>query len=302
MNTLDPPKRVAVTGARGFLGSAVAQALTAEGSSIHSLVRRTAGAGEIRWDPQSGYIESEKLEGVDAVIHLAGENIAAVWTPAKKQRIMQSRQRGTRLLAESLARLRQPPRILVSASAVGYYGDAGDAELTEGSPAGDDFLARVCVAWEAAVRPAEDAGIRVVRTRFGLLLHPEGSVLELALPVFRLGLGARFGGGRQWLSWIWRDDAVRAILFALETAEMQGPVNVVAPVPVRNEEFTRTLARAVHRPAILAVPAFALRTLTGGMADALLLASQRVVPAELSRHGFEFHYPRLGDALAAGLD
>jgi uncharacterized protein (TIGR01777 family) len=239
---------------------------------------------------------------VAAVIHLAGESILGIWTPAKKRRIMESRARGTSLIAEAIAGLRAPPRILVSASGVGYYGDAGETTLTEASPAGTDFLARVCQAWELATQPAADAGVRVVHLRFGLVLHPAGGVLALAMPVFRLGLGARLGNGRQWMSWIARSDLVRVIQLALDDDRLEGAVNAVAPGAVRNEDFTRILAESVRRPAILAIPAFALRALTGGMADALLLPSQRAIPSVLTEFGFRFERPLVGDAIGKGLD
>lgn len=295
-------KRIAVSGAGGFMGSALSAALAGAGWSVSPLVRRSARAGEIRWDPDTGSIEGEKLEGIDAVVHLAGESIAGVWTPSRKRRIRDSRVNGTRLLADTIASLASPPRVLVSASAVGYYGDGGEHRLTESSPAGDDFLATVCVAWERSTEPAKEAGVRVVITRFGLLLHPSGGVLQIALPIFRLGLGGRFGRGQQWLSWVSRSDAVRSVLFVLESDELQGPVNVTSPAPVRNREFTRVLGKAVNRPALFAVPEFALRTFSGGMADALLLASQHVIPRTLMDHGFDFDQPDLATALAAGLD
>jgi uncharacterized protein (TIGR01777 family) len=215
---------------------------------------------------------------------------------------MRSRAVGTRLLCDTIAKLSTPPSVLVSASGVDYYGDAGEEELREESPAGNDFLATVCRAWEDATTPASEAGVRVVRTRFGLILDPSGGVLRLTIPIFRLGAGAKFGDGRQWMSWIWRSDAVRAILHALGNDDLVGAVNVVAPEPVRHEFFTRELARSLNRPAFLAVPGFALRTLPGGMADALLLSSQKVVPAALIRSGFRFEHPQLKPALNAGLD
>lgn len=302
MNRSGGGGRVAVTGARGFLGGALSRALTAAGWSVTAVVRQPKNETDIPWDPATGKLDPARLERFDAVVHLAGESIAGVWTPARKERIMQSRAVGTRLLCDTIAKLSTPPAVLVSASAVGYYGDSGEDELREESSAGVDFLATVCRAWEEATSPASEMGVRVVRTRFGLLLDPSGGVLRLTIPIFKLGVGAKFGDGRQWMSWIWRSDAVRAILHALGNDDLVGAVNVVAPEPVRNEVFTRELARALHRPALLAVPAFALRTFTGGMADALLLSSQRVIPAALIRSGFRFEHPRLVPALAAGLD
>jgi uncharacterized protein (TIGR01777 family) len=286
-------KRVAVTGARGFLGAALVADLMRDGWRVHPLVRRpTATPDEIRWDPVRGTIEAEKLEGCQAVVHLAGESLAGVWTAGRKRRIMQSRAEGTRLLARSLADLRRKPRVLVSASAVGYYGDAGDTVLTEGSPPGSDFLARVCRAWEEATLPATEAGIRVVNTRFGLILHGSGGVLGMTLLPFRLGLGAKLGDGIQWLSWVSLADVVRILRLVLDDDSVVGAVNATAPNPVRNADYTRAVARAVG---------WALRPVTGGMADAVLLASQRAIPAALTERGFRFEHPSLREALEAGL-
>jgi uncharacterized protein (TIGR01777 family) len=292
-------RRVAITGAGGFIGQALTASLERDGIEVLRLVRHEPGRGEVRWDPDLGEIDATRLEGLDGVVHLAGENIASVWTPAKKRRIMESRAQGTRLLAQAIASLSRPPATLVSASGVGYYGDAGDAMLTESSPPGDDFLARVCVAWEEATRPAAAAGIRVVNTRFGLVIDPAGGALRLMLLPFRLGLGARLGSGTQWMSWIARVDVVRVLRFALATSELSGPVNAVSPHPVTNEEFTRILARSLRRPAAFAVPSFLLKTFTGGMAESLL-ASQRAVPAVLGSLGFSFERPSLADAIAGG--
>lgn len=298
MNTSISGRRIAVTGASGFLGVSLVAALKAEGAEVLKLVRRKASAGEISWNPAEGKIDAQALEGMDAVVHLAGEGIAGLWTRSKRRRILESREAGTRFLAETLAKLNRPPAVLVSASAVGYYGDAGETALTESSPPGEDFLARVCVAWEAGTRPAADAGIRIVHTRFGLILDHRGGALRLMLPIFRLGLGGRLGSGRQWMSWISLHDAIRAIRFALTTENVIGPFNTTTPHPVRNAEFTRILARSVRRPAVLAVPSFLLRTLTGGMADALLLPSQRALPQRLLEHGFEFEQPTLESAVS----
>ncbi len=294
---------VAITGAGGFIGQALTKSLKRNGTEVLRLVRGHPKKDEIGWDPDRDEIDAPGLEGIDAVVHLAGESIASLWTPGKKRRIMESRARGTRLLANAIAGLSQPPRTLVSASAVGYYGDAGDTVLTESSPAGDDFLARVCVAWEDGTDPAVAAGVRVVNTRFGLVIHPDGGALRPMLLPFRLGLGARLGTGKQWMSWISRADVVRVIEFALRTTDLHGPVNAVSPHPVTNEEFTRILARSLRRPSALAVPSFLLETFTGGMAEALLLASQRAVPATLGSRGFQFVLPDIAGAIAAdGVD
>ncbi len=297
-----PAKRVVITGASGYIGSNLAAALRADGTEVIALRRGPAAPGEASWDPESGVVDGAALEGVDAVVHLAGESIGGLWTPARKRRILESRVRGTTTLATALARLERPPRILISASGVGYYGDAGERLLTEARGPGDDFMARVCVGWEAATQPARDAGIRTVICRFGVVLGPGGGALPPMLIPFRFGLGARFGSGQQWMSWISLADAVRVIRFALGGGPLAGPVNACAPEPVRNVTFTRTLADAVRRPAPFVVPAFALKAITGGMGEALLLASQRAVPAGLASAGFIFRHPTLEGALRAALD
>lgn len=296
-------RTVAMTGAGGFLGTAIQQQLEPLGIQILSLVRRSPRSpDEIEWHPEGGQIDETKLEGVDAVIHLAGEPIVGLWTPEKKRRIYQSRVQGTTLLAKTLAGLANKPRALISTSAVGYYGDAGDQTLTESAPAGDDFLAETCVAWEAAADPARQAGIRVVHPRLGLVLDGNGGALEPLVPLFRLGLGGQLGDGQQWMSWVHRDDAAAAFRFALDADDFSGPANVVSPNPVRNAEFTEALASVVRRPAFFRVPGFALKAATAGMADALLLASQRALPTALSDAGFEFSHPGLAEALRDALD
>ncbi|HQR18999.1 MAG TPA: TIGR01777 family oxidoreductase [Gemmatimonadales bacterium] len=237
---------------------------------------------------------------MDAAVHLAGESIAAGrWTAETKRRIRDSRVLGTRLLAESLARLMRRPRVLVTASAVGIYGDRGDDILNEDSPPGSDFLARVGQEWEAAAKPAAEAGIRVVHLRFGIILAREGGALPRMVRPFMLGAGGPIGSGRQWMSWIALDDAIAAVLEALHNEQARGPINAVAPGPVRNAEFAAALGAALHRPALIPAPAFALRLLYGEMADAALLASQRVVPSRLEALGFRFRHPALPGALGA---
>jgi uncharacterized protein (TIGR01777 family) len=292
-------RTVVVSGATGFLGAAVAAALEADGARVLRLVRRPSTASnEIAWDPDGGQIDSARLEGSDAVVHLAGESIAGSrWTAERKQRIRESRVRGTGLLVRTLAGLRAKPKVLVSGSAMGIYGDRGDDELTENDPLGTGFLAEVGAAWEAAADPARAAGIRVVHPRLGLILHPEGGALQKMLPPFRLGLGGQLGNGRQWMSWISRDDGVGVIRAAIETASLSGPVNAVSPHPVRNAEFTSLLGAALHRPAIAAVPAFVLELMFGELAKEGLLASQRMIPARLLSIGFRFQDPELGPAL-----
>ncbi|HEX6710441.1 MAG TPA: TIGR01777 family oxidoreductase, partial [Rubrobacter sp.] len=238
------------------------------------------------------------LAGTDAVVHLAGESIAeGRWTSEKKRRILESRQKGTRLLAEKISGLRAPPSVMVSASAIGYYGDRGNELLTEESGPGTLFLSRVCLEWEAAAEPAREAGVRVVHPRFGVVLSTEGGALGTTLPIFKLGGGGRIGSGRQYWSWVALDDVVGAILHALETDSLSGPVNVTAPDPPTNAEYTRVLGGVLNRPTFFAVPAPAARIALGGMADELLLASARVEPAKLEETGYEYRYPELEGAL-----
>ena len=294
---------VAVTGASGLVGSALVTGLTSAGHRVVRVVRG-AGAASVagqrlaRWDPESGALEPSALAGADAVVHLAGESVAGGrWTEAKKRRIRSSRVDVTRRLAEALLRLERPPRLLVSASAVGYYGDRGSEILREDSSPGPGFLAEVCREWEAATDPAARAGIRVVRLRIGMVLSRRGGALGAMLTPFRLGAGGPVGSGVQWVSWIAIDDLVGAILHALATESLAGPVNAVAPEPVTNRELARTLGRVLRRPALLPLPAVAARLLFGQMADELLLASARVEPARLRATGFTFRHARLEDAL-----
>ena len=294
---------VAVTGASGLVGSALVTGLTSAGHRVVRVVRG-AGAASVagqrlaRWDPESGALEPSALAGADAVVHLAGESVAGGrWTEAKKRRIRSTRVDVTRRLAEALLRLERPPRLLVSASAVGYYGDRGSEILREDSAPGPGFLAEVCREWEAATDPAARAGIRVVRLRIGMVLSRRGGALGAMLTPFRLGAGGPVGSGVQWVSWIAIDDLVGAILHALATESLAGPVNAVAPEPVTNRELARTLGRVLRRPALLPLPAVAARLLFGQMADELLLASARVEPARLRATGFTFRHARLEDAL-----
>jgi hypothetical protein len=262
------------------------------------LVRRVPGPGEVQWDPASRTIDLAGLEGVDGVVHLAGEGIASgLWTGARKRRIRDSRVDGTRLLATALSRLERRPSVLVSASAVGIYGNRGDEILEESSPPGAGFLAEVGQAWEAATLPAKEAGIRVVLPRIGIVLSPRGGALARLVPLFRLGLGGRLGTGTQWMSWITLDDVVRIVITALDQASLSGPVNAVAPAPVTNGEFTRELAAAVRRPAVFHAPAPLLELVLGDLAREALLASQRAVPRALLAAGFAFGDPLLGPAL-----
>jgi uncharacterized protein (TIGR01777 family) len=291
--------QIAITGATGMVGHALTALLRAAGHGIVPVSRRPIPGG-VAWDPARGEIDAFGLEGMDAVVHLAGENLAAGrWTASAKRRIWESRTRGTRLLSETLAALAQPPATLVSVSAMGYYGARhGDEWLDETLPAGDDFLAKLCVAWEEAADPARASGIRVVHPRIGLILSADGGALARMLPPFRLGLGGPLGSGDQWMSWIAIDDLVAGLFHAITNGGMSGPVNYVTANPVRNAEFTRTLAATLHRPAFLSAPAPLLRLALGEMADLTLLASLRVSPARLIESGFDFRYPELGGALA----
>jgi uncharacterized protein len=299
-----PRFRVAVTGATGLVGSTLVPALRAAGHRVDRVSRRSPAPGstDVQWDPARGRLDPRALEGVDAVVHLAGASIAAArWTAAAKDRIRRSRVDSTRLLAETLTRLARRPRVLVSASAVGYYGDRGEAALTEESPPGTGFLPEVCRAWEAAADPARAAGIRVVHLRFGVVLAGQGGALpRMALP-FRFGVGGVIGSGRQYWSWIGLADAVRVIELALALDALTGPVNAVAPAPVTNRELTRVLGRVLARPTLVPVPAPAVRLLLGEMGQALLLHSARVLPRRLERAGFRFRHPDLEGALRAAL-
>lgn len=291
---------VVVSGSHGLVGTAVVHALQLGGHGVRRLVRGPATGRDVTWDIASEYVDESKLGGVDAVVHLAGEGIAARrWSPEQKLRVRDSRVNGTRLLAETLARMERRPAVLVSGSAVGWYGDRGDEMLDEESKPGDDFLAHVCREWERATAPAEEAGIRVVHVRSGIVLSDRGGALQKQLPLFRLGLGGRLGSGRQWVSWISIADEVGAILHALRHDDLRGPVNLTAPNPVVNAAFTAALARAVHRPAVLPVPRAALSVVLGRELAASLLGSQRVQPTRLLESGYRFRYPDLTHALGA---
>jgi uncharacterized protein (TIGR01777 family) len=293
--------RILVTGSTGLIGDALVKTLRARGEEVLRLVRSGAkGEDAIGWAPEKGFIEAERLEGLDAVVHLAGENVAARrWTAEVKRRILESRRQGTALLAETLARLEHRPKVLVSASAVGYYGNPGTTVVDEQAPPGDAFLSKVCVAWESAADAARTAGIRVVHPRFGVVLSGSGGALGRMLPVFRAGLGGRLGSGGAWMSWITLHDTVSALELCLRDNELFGPVNIVSPNPVTNAEFTRALARTLRRPALLPVPELMIRAFFGEMGRELLLASVRVEPARLGERGFQFTHPDLGAALSS---
>jgi len=292
--------KILVSGSHGLVGKALIDSLTTDGHEVLRLVRRerSFGAPEVEWHPNQGQIDTQHLEGFDAVVHLAGESIASSrWTDEKKRAIRESRSQGTAVLSEALAKLSRPPLVFVSASAIGYYGDRGDELLTESSAPGDDFLSSVCVEWENATRPAMEKGIRTVHTRFGIILDANGGALAQMLTPFRMGVGGRVGSGEQWMSWIALDDVVNGLKFLIADKPVQGPVNFVAPNPVTNAEFTKTLGRVLSRPTIFPIPAFAVRLAFGELADALLLSSQKVDATVLQDNGFLFSWPTLEPAL-----
>ena len=290
-----------LTGASGLIGSALTRRLTPEGHQVVPLVRRAVKPGEraIAWNPDAGTIDQAALEGADVIVHLAGEPVFGRWTAEKKRRIRDSRVLGTLLVSKAIAALAQKPRVLLAASAVGYYGDRGDEELTEASGPGTDFLAQVVQQWEAATAPARDAGVRVVNMRFGVVLSPggKGGALAVMLPPFRMGLGGPVGGGKQFLSWVTLDDVLAAIRFLEGASALSGPVNVTSPHPVRNREFARALGHALGRPAVMPVPSFALNLAFGAEAAQMLTTGQRVLPARLTEAGFRFQDVEVEPAL-----
>ena len=297
-------KKILVSGASGLIGAALTSTLHVEGHAVHRLAReRSDDPNTVYWKPSTGEIEREKLEGYDAVVHLAGENIAGGrWNDERKARILNSRVDGTHLLAESLATCTAKPKVLVCASATGYYGDGGDSELAEDSPRGKGFLADVVEEWEDAADPARKANIRTVHLRFGVVLAAEGGALEKMLTPFKTGMAGKLGDGKQWMAWISRDDAVRSIQFAIENESLSGPVNAVSPTPVTNEEFTNALGDVLNRPTVMSIPVFALRMLAGEMADEMLLVSNRAVPRKLLAAGFQFSHTNLAKTLHQILD
>lgn len=296
--------KVAVTGSHGLIGSALAARLAADGDTVVRLVRGPAGPGEVSWDPSAGRLDPAALAGVDGVVHLAGAGIGDKrWSAARRLELGSSRIASTDLISRALSEVEPRPSVLLSGSAVGYYGDGGDRELTEESPPGTGFLADLCRRWEGATAAAEDAGIRVVHLRSGIVLARSGGALAKQLPLFRLGLGGRLGSGRQYLSWITLEDEVRAIVFGLRTASLSGAANLTAPHPVTSAAFAAAAGRVLRRPEKLVVPAVALRLVFGAdMADEMLLAGQRVLPAVLLAHGFEFSHPAVEPALRAVLN
>jgi uncharacterized protein (TIGR01777 family) len=290
--------KIAISGSRGFIGSAVAKALGSAGHDVIPIVRAgSAVDGAIAWSAEAANVDTAKLDGLDAVIHLAGESIQGRWTPGKKARIRESRFKGTRLLAEALAHSAKPPGVFVCASAIGYYGNRGDQILREESGPGEGFLADVVREWEAATEPAAKKGIRVVNARTGIVLGSEGGALAQMLLPFKMGVGGRIGSGQQYMSWIALDDEVGAIQHALTSDRLRGPVNLVAPNPARNAEFTKVLGKVLSRPTIFPLPAFAVKLAFGQMGEELLLWSQRVEPERLASSGYKFRYPDLEGAL-----
>lgn len=291
--------KVVVSGASGLIGSQVCQRLGIAGHEVRKLVRRVpeSDGHEIQWDPGAGRLQLEELAGTDVFVHLSGENIASGrWTDSVRRRIRDSRVNSTRLLSETIARLKPLPKMLIAASAIGYYGNRGDTLLTEDSAAGSGFLPEVCQEWEAAAAPARDAGIHVVNLRTGVVLSKAGGALAKMLGPFRMGLGGVVGSGQQWMSWIALSDVTRAIEFLLHT-DLSGPLNVVAPQPVTNREFTQTLGSILKRPTVMPIPATVLHLTLGQMADETLLASTRVIPERLLAAGFIFEHSRLDEAL-----
>jgi uncharacterized protein len=290
--------KVLIAGASGLVGSALIPALETEGAEITRLVRRPARAGEIEWHPNNDQIDAATLEGFDAIINFAGENIAAGrWTDDQKRKIHDSRVNGTHLLSEGIANLKVQPKVFLCASATGIYGDRDDETLDEQSDSGGGFLAGVCREWEKATEPAAQAGVRTVNLRFGPIISREGGMLAKMLTPFKMGMGGKVGSGKQYISWVAIEDAISAIRLTLKDEKFRGPLNIVSPHPVRNEEFTKTLGQVLSRPTALHMPAFAVRLAFGEMADEMLLTSQRVMPKKLNDAGYEFVFPELEGAL-----
>jgi len=291
--------RILITGASGLIGTALQRSFDEIGHELLLASRKEAKDSQhIQWDVEKGFSEPERLEGVDAVVHLAGESVFGLsWSDAKKKAIRDSRVDGTRSVVEAISKLKARPNVLVAASAIGFYGDRGDEEMTESSAAGDTFLAEVSKEWESEARRAEDAGIRTVLLRTGIILSKDGGALGTMLLPFKLGIGGVVGSGKQWMSWISIDDHIRVINYAIEYENVRGAVNSVSPNPVTNGEFTKTLGEVLYRPTILPLPSFAVNMVFGEMGDALLLASTRVVPKRLEDAGFEFKYPELKTAI-----
>lgn len=294
--------KIIVSGASGLIGKKLVSHLRSKGHELVRLVRsKHPGEGECSWDPESGKIESKALEGADAVIHLSGESVAQRWSDGIKERIVASRLNSTRLLAETMVSLDRPPRVFISASAVGYYGDRGAEEVSEESAPGKGFLAELCKSWEDATALAAKRGIRTVNLRIGVVLSKEGGALAKMLPPFLVGAGGILGSGNQYMSWISMQDLLEAVHFILNNDEIRGPINLVAPNPVTNQEFTRSLGKVLHRPTMFPVPAFGAKLLFGQMAEEMLLSGARVKPSKLEAAGFKYHFPDLEPALSQAL-
>ena len=288
---------VAIAGASGFLGSAFARHLTSEGHQVRRIGRRSSRGVDFHWDLNAGLLDPAALDGADAVINFAGATIAQRWTREHKQEIVTSRVRSTEVLAKTMAAVRSPPQVFLATSAIGIYGSRGDELLDESSSPGTGFLVEVVQQWERAAVPAREAGVRVVLPRMGLVMHPDGGALAKLLPVFNVGGGGKIGSGRQWMTWIAMHDAVRALQFLMVTDALRGVVNVCAPNPVTNAQFSHTLGEVLHRPALATVPEFAVKLMFGEMGEETLLSGQRVSPKCLLGAGFRFDYPELGPAL-----
>lgn len=290
-------RRIVISGATGFIGRPLTKLLRERGDRVIELTRGESSGDRVHWDPDDGELDLAALEGATAVVHLAGEPLSGLWTAGKKRAILESRRHGTKVLASAVASLKQRPEVFVSSSAVGFYGSRGDELLSEDAGNGDGFLAEVVEAWESAAQPVRDAGIRSVSLRIGLVLGSDGGALASMMPLFKLGLGGKLGDGRHWWSWVTLGDVVRAFIFAIDDPGMTGAYNVVTPSPVTNGEFTKLFARALHRPAILPAPRFALKLAMRDMADEMLFASQRVDSSRLVAAGYSFSDPDLGPAL-----
>lgn len=292
---------ILISGASGMVGTALCDVLKSQGHAVTRLTRGKSGAGDVFWDPLAGKLDPGALTGIDAAVHLAGENIAGRWTDSKKKSIRDSRTLGTRTLCDALAKMSTPPKVLVSASAIGLYGNRGDELLTETSAPGSGFLPDVCKEWEAATAPAEKAGIRTVHLRIGVILSAKGGALAKMLTPFKMCVGGVIGSGAQYMSWVSLDDVVGAVTFALTHENLSGAANLAAPIPVTNRDFTKTLGKVISRPTIFPMPAFAARLAFGEMADDLLLGSARVKPERLQQAGYVFKYPELEGAIRAAL-
>ena len=291
--------KVLITGASGLIGTELQKSFAAKGHEMLLASRKEpADDKHVQWDIETGFADPEKLEGIDVVVHLAGENISGLrWTEEKKKAIRDSRVLGTRNVVDAISKLKNRPKVFIASSAIGFYGERGDEEVTESSAVGKNFLAEVCREWEAESRRAEDAGIRTVLLRTGIVLSKDGGALGTMLLPFKLGLGGVIGSGKQWMSWISMDDHIAAINYTIENENLRGAVNSVAPHPVTNEEFTKTLGDVLYRPTFLPIPEFAVSMVFGEMGDALLLASTKVLPKRLQDAGFEFKYPNLKPAI-----